>query len=47
MAWFTADFNTFFKDLAKNNNKEWFDANRKRYEQSYSSKPEVGTGLHR
>jgi len=34
MAWFTADFNAFFKDLAKNNNKEWFDANRKRYEQS-------------
>lgn len=32
MAWFTNDFNAFFKDLAKNNNKEWFDANRKRYE---------------
>lgn len=34
MAWFTDDFNKFFKDLAKNNNKEWFDTNRKRYEQS-------------
>ncbi len=34
MAWFTDDYNRFFKDLAKNNNKEWFDANRKRYEQS-------------
>jgi uncharacterized protein (TIGR02453 family) len=34
MSWFTADFNTFFKDLAKNNNKDWFDVNRKRYEQS-------------
>ncbi|MBL7938036.1 MAG: DUF2461 domain-containing protein [Flavobacteriales bacterium] len=34
MAWFTADYNQFFKDLAKNNNKEWFDANRKRYEAS-------------
>ena len=34
MAWFTNDFNGFFKDLAKNNNKEWFDANRKRYEES-------------
>ena len=34
MAWFTSDFNTFFKDLARNNNKEWFDANRKRYEAS-------------
>lgn len=31
MAWFTDGFNRFFKDLAKNNNKEWFDANRKRY----------------
>lgn len=34
MAWFTADFNKFFKELAANNNKEWFDAHRKRYEQS-------------
>ncbi len=34
MAWFTPDFNKFFKDLAKNNNKEWFDTNRKRYESS-------------
>lgn len=34
MAWFTTDFNKFFKDLAKNNSKEWFDANRTRYEQS-------------
>ena len=34
MEWFTSDFNQFFKDLAKNNNKEWFDANRKRYEDS-------------
>jgi len=32
MAWFTSDFNKFFIDLAPNNNKEWFDANRKRYE---------------
>ena len=34
MAYFTDDFNRYFKDLAKNNNKEWFDANRKRYETS-------------
>jgi uncharacterized protein (TIGR02453 family) len=34
MAWFTPDFNRFFIDLAPNNNKDWFDANRKRYEQS-------------
>ena len=26
--------NQFFKELAANNNKEWFDANRKRYETS-------------
>jgi uncharacterized protein (TIGR02453 family) len=34
MAWFTPDFNKFFIELAPNNNKEWFDANRKRYEKS-------------
>lgn len=34
MAWFSSDFNQFFIDLAPNNNKEWFDANRKRYERS-------------
>ena len=34
MAWFSTDLNQFFKDLAKNNDKEWFDANRKRYEAS-------------
>jgi uncharacterized protein (TIGR02453 family) len=34
MAWFTPDFNKFFIELAPNNNKEWFDANRKRYELS-------------
>lgn len=32
MKHFTADFLTFFQDLAGNNNKEWFDSNRKRYE---------------
>lgn len=34
MAFFTRDFLDFFKELAPNNNKEWFDLNRKRYEQS-------------
>lgn len=33
MAYFTQEFLRFFMDLAPNNNKEWFDANRKRYEQ--------------
>lgn len=32
MKYFEADFLEFFKDLAGNNHKEWFDANRKRYE---------------
>lgn len=31
---FTPDFLEFFKELAANNHKEWFDENRKRYEQS-------------
>lgn len=32
MSYFSPDFIEFFKELAANNNKEWFDANRKRYE---------------
>lgn len=32
MKYFTDDYLKFFKELAPNNNKEWFDANRKRYE---------------
>lgn len=31
MAYFTSEFIDFFKELAPNNHKEWFDANRKRY----------------
>lgn len=31
---FSQDFIRFFKELEKNNNKEWFDQNRKRYENS-------------
>jgi uncharacterized protein (TIGR02453 family) len=34
MSFFTADYLAFFKELAANNHKEWFDANRKRYETS-------------
>lgn len=33
-AYFTNDFAKFFKELEKNNNKDWFDANRKRYDDS-------------
>jgi uncharacterized protein (TIGR02453 family) len=32
MAFFNQDYLDFFKELAANNNKEWFDRNRKRYE---------------
>ena len=32
MPYFEKDFLEFFKELEKNNNKDWFDANRKRYE---------------
>ncbi|MEW7289280.1 DUF2461 domain-containing protein [Aquimarina sp. 2304DJ70-9] len=34
MQYFTKDFNAFFKELASNNHKEWFHANKKRYEVS-------------
>lgn len=33
MSYFTKDFIKFFKDLEKNNHKEWFHANKKRYEE--------------
>jgi len=32
MQYFTKEYNEFFKDLEKNNRKEWFHANKKRYE---------------
>ena len=32
MEYFTQDYLDFFKELAANNNKDWFDKNRKRYE---------------
>lgn len=32
MAYFSSDFVRFFNELEKNNHKEWFDENRKRYE---------------
>lgn len=34
MAYFQKDFLDFFIELAPNNNKDWFDINRKRYEQN-------------
>ena len=32
--YFTKDYLEFFKELAANNHKNWFDENRKRYEKS-------------
>lgn len=34
MPYFTPDFLDFFKELAANNNRDWFTENKKRYEQS-------------
>lgn len=34
MAWFTEDLFSFFTELEQNNEKAWFDQNRKRYEKS-------------
>ncbi len=34
MNYFSADFLDFFKELAANNHKDWFDENRKRYEKN-------------
>ena len=34
MPYFTQDFIAFFQELSSNNNREWFHANKKRYEQS-------------
>ena len=34
MAYFTEDYPLFFRELAANNEKPWFDANRKRYEKN-------------
>ena len=34
MSFFSPDFLDFFKELAANNNKDWFDQNRKRYEKN-------------
>lgn len=32
MAWFTPEFEMYFKELSENNTKEWFTANKPRYE---------------
>lgn len=34
MPFFTPDFHLFFKELAQNNQREWFEANKERYEKS-------------
>lgn len=34
MTYFKSDFNSFFKELAANNHKDWFDENRERYHEN-------------
>ena len=34
MTYFKSDFNAFFKELAANNHKDWFDVNRERYHEN-------------
>ena len=41
MAYFSKDFNEFFKELAANNNKDWFDENRTRYKNTIKEPFEV------
>lgn len=41
MTYFTKDYLAFFKELAANNAKEWFDENRKRYEKNVKKPFEV------
>ncbi|MBL0315787.1 MAG: DUF2461 family protein [Flavobacteriales bacterium] len=37
MKYFKPDYLQFFKDLAANNNRDWFQANKPRYEASVKS----------
>jgi uncharacterized protein (TIGR02453 family) len=41
MKYFTPDFLQFFKDLAANNNRDWFHENKSRYEQSVKKPFEI------
>lgn len=41
MQYFTEDFVNFFKELEQNNHKEWFHANKKRYDLSIKKPFEV------
>ncbi len=45
MQYFTEDFNAFFKELASNNHKEWFHANKKRYETSIKNPFTIFLGI--
>ncbi|UKN03125.1 DUF2461 domain-containing protein [Paracrocinitomix mangrovi] len=44
MAYFTKDYFDFFKELAANNHKDWFDENRKRYHTSVKEPFDVFVG---
>ena len=41
MAWFTPDTIDFFRELELNNNREWFEKNKKRYEESVKKPMEL------
>ena len=41
MIYFSTDFNEFFKELAANNHKDWFDLNRERYHKNIKEPFEV------
>ncbi|MEM9050462.1 MAG: DUF2461 domain-containing protein [Bacteroidota bacterium] len=41
MKYFSADFNLFFKELAANNHKDWFDQNRDRYHRNIKEPFEI------
>ncbi len=45
MQYFTNDFIDFFKELASNNHKDWFHANKKRYESSVKKPFEAFIGV--
>ncbi|WP_025742015.1 DUF2461 domain-containing protein [Aquimarina pacifica] len=45
MQYFTEDFTVFFEELRTNNHKDWFHANKKRYESSVKKPFEIFTGV--
>lgn len=44
MAWFTEDAPAFFAELRENNNREWYEANKKRYDRDVKKPAELFAG---